>query len=96
MRIFLVVLQARSQPKYCKIIKFPFAVLFPHLIWKNLSAILFHDCYDGTVFLEFVLDIQLCGNTRQLKYRLMPCESYLYFADVQFFFSFKKKKPTVM
>lgn len=30
---------------------------------------------DGRVFLEGILEIQLCGNTAVVKYRLMACES---------------------
>lgn len=30
---------------------------------------------DGRVFLERFLEIQLCGNTALMKYRLMACES---------------------
>lgn len=44
--------------------------------WEKLCAVTLSDGQDGSrVFLKSLLEIQLCGNTGLVKYRLMACES---------------------
>lgn len=68
---------------------FSFNCVFSPPDWEKRCAIMFSDGQDGRVFLERLLEIQLCGNTGLVKYRLMACESCISILLMCIFFSLK-------
>lgn len=63
--------------------------------WEKQCVIMFRRGQVGRVFLEWFLEIHLCGNTALVKYQLMACESCILIMLMCLFFLPGVEKPYV-